>query len=357
MKREEIEKLLGGYATDTLTEEERRALFEAALADQELFDALAGEQALRESLSDPTTRRQLLRTLEPAGQPVFRRLIGWLRRPASQALVGGLVAAGVMIGIFVRPGGPPAPAPLELVRRQPPPAMPNSVVSQAPREIAPAPRPRLARKAASAAASQAAQPAPRVITIQPSVPAPAPMSDTSTAKLKQEVKLRTGGAAETVAVSEAAGVQALKLTAAPPILTYKVLRRESGGEYKETVPGAVFSAGDAVRIRLEPAESGYLYVGMLDSGQWKSLDRPGWDHRIQGGDPCLFPAEGSLEFDRPGEKQLLVVFSRRPESAPLMLGRAAAGLRGDFRDQIRPAKEAASAPDTRLVLRINLKSQ
>ena len=37
MKREDIEKLLGGYATGTLTGEERQALFEAALTDQALF--------------------------------------------------------------------------------------------------------------------------------------------------------------------------------------------------------------------------------------------------------------------------------------------------------------------------------
>ena len=31
MSRDDIRKLLGGYATDTLSEEERRTLFEAAL--------------------------------------------------------------------------------------------------------------------------------------------------------------------------------------------------------------------------------------------------------------------------------------------------------------------------------------
>ena len=47
MKREHVRKLLGGYATGTLTPDEQQALFEAALNDQELFDALAGEEALR----------------------------------------------------------------------------------------------------------------------------------------------------------------------------------------------------------------------------------------------------------------------------------------------------------------------
>ena len=36
MSREEIEKLLGGYATGTLTPGERDALFAAALEDQQL---------------------------------------------------------------------------------------------------------------------------------------------------------------------------------------------------------------------------------------------------------------------------------------------------------------------------------
>jgi hypothetical protein len=34
------EQILGGYATDTLTEEEKLQLFEAALHDQTLFDVM-----------------------------------------------------------------------------------------------------------------------------------------------------------------------------------------------------------------------------------------------------------------------------------------------------------------------------
>ena len=49
MSREDIQKLLGGYATGTLTPEEQQALFSAALEDQELFDALAREQSLRDA--------------------------------------------------------------------------------------------------------------------------------------------------------------------------------------------------------------------------------------------------------------------------------------------------------------------
>lgn len=71
-------KLLGGYATGVLTPEEQSHLFEAALRDQELFNALGNEQVLRSYLDDPEFRRQLLQTLQPV--PPARNLepLGWL---------------------------------------------------------------------------------------------------------------------------------------------------------------------------------------------------------------------------------------------------------------------------------------
>jgi len=66
---EEVRKLLGGYATGTLTDEERNLLFSAALQDQELFDALADEEGLRELLAEPATRQTLLEQLQRQPQP------------------------------------------------------------------------------------------------------------------------------------------------------------------------------------------------------------------------------------------------------------------------------------------------
>ena len=65
MTRDEARQLLGGYATGSLTEAEREALFEAALEDQELFEELAGEQALKEVLDEPGARQRLIAALEP----------------------------------------------------------------------------------------------------------------------------------------------------------------------------------------------------------------------------------------------------------------------------------------------------
>ena len=90
MSPEDIKKLLGGYATGTLTTEEQQALFAAALEDQELFDALAREQSLRDLLRDPAARAELLGALDaPATQP--GGFWQWLSRP----MVAGLATAGV----------------------------------------------------------------------------------------------------------------------------------------------------------------------------------------------------------------------------------------------------------------------
>ena len=64
MSEHNLEKLLGGFAADTLTAEEKQTLYAAALQDQQLFNALADEQALKELLSDQDIRRRLLASLE-----------------------------------------------------------------------------------------------------------------------------------------------------------------------------------------------------------------------------------------------------------------------------------------------------
>jgi len=96
MAEHELEKLLGGFAADTLTPEERRQLFTAAMQDQQLFDALADEQALKELLTDPAVRRRLLQSLNstaPAPAGGSASWLDWFRRPANLALAGGLATA------------------------------------------------------------------------------------------------------------------------------------------------------------------------------------------------------------------------------------------------------------------------
>ncbi len=91
--RKPAERLLGGHAFGTLTDDERRELFDAALEDQELFDALAEQEPLRELLADRAVRKQLLDALD---RPTLGdRLRGFLRRPATWADLA--VAASVLV--------------------------------------------------------------------------------------------------------------------------------------------------------------------------------------------------------------------------------------------------------------------
>ncbi len=97
MTPEDARKLLGGYATGSLTEAERAALFEAALEDQDLCDELAGEQALKEVLDEPGARQRLIAALEP---PTHRAWL-WVTAAAT-------VAVAVVIGIVVSQQNPAA---------------------------------------------------------------------------------------------------------------------------------------------------------------------------------------------------------------------------------------------------------
>ncbi|HJW34519.1 MAG TPA: hypothetical protein VJ505_14335 [Holophagaceae bacterium] len=87
----DAERLLGGYATGTLTEAERSELFAAALKHQALFDALADEEALRELLADPAARAELLAVL--TSEPAPNVLPFWRRHPGALGLAASLLIA------------------------------------------------------------------------------------------------------------------------------------------------------------------------------------------------------------------------------------------------------------------------
>jgi hypothetical protein len=105
MSEHDLEKLLGGFAADTLTPEEKQTLYTAALQDQQLFNALADEQAFKELLADPHVRRRLLASLEQknaSGASGSLSWLDWFRRPAGLALAGGLSAAALAVVLGVR---------------------------------------------------------------------------------------------------------------------------------------------------------------------------------------------------------------------------------------------------------------
>src|SRR5258708_37632251 len=101
MNREDARKLLGGYATGNLSAEEQRLLFEAALDDQELFDALAEEQALKDVLDDPVSRERVRLAVAAA-----LRARGWWTRAWIWVPAAGALAAAVLTVALVnwKPG-------------------------------------------------------------------------------------------------------------------------------------------------------------------------------------------------------------------------------------------------------------
>jgi len=112
MTPDDARKLLGGYATGSLTEAERTALFQAALEDQELFDELAGEQVLKEVLDEPGARQRLLAALEP---PRKHRVWLWVS-------AAGTLAIAVVIAIVVSQRTQAPPQQIAQVMKSPEPA-------------------------------------------------------------------------------------------------------------------------------------------------------------------------------------------------------------------------------------------
>jgi hypothetical protein len=152
MTSDDIRKLIGGYATGTLTESERKLLFEAALDDQELFNDLAREQSLKEMLDEPGAKQRLISQLaEPRLQKAsWKGPMAWW----ATAAVAGVAAA--MTIVWMRPFGERASQPVEVAETKTAPSvapvLPPAVVPQNVPAPALVPAPRRQGKSAPAAA-------------------------------------------------------------------------------------------------------------------------------------------------------------------------------------------------------------
>jgi len=100
MTNEEIQKLVSGYATNSLTDTERKALFEAALDDQELFDILQREQAVKDVLDDPVSRRQVREALEASVSPPAAP--SWWVRWSTWGFATAAVAAVLTVAVIFK---------------------------------------------------------------------------------------------------------------------------------------------------------------------------------------------------------------------------------------------------------------
>jgi len=358
MSREDIQKLLGGYATDTLSQAERQALFEAAVEDQELFDALAKEQALRDVLQQPLARQQLLDVLGPAQAPARRGFRHWLRQPAVLAMAGGVAVLAIVAGLawlrtdtlvpdtLVHKQYAVVQTPLrkEFVLRAPLRQTPPQVVLPKPPILVPQPQ-----------MAEAMLPTATPVRPKANEPTLARLAQsTHSADLARQLYSRSDPAMG----SSAGALARMRATVAPaaasPVrhlgVRYGLLLKGADGEYAPARLDTEFHMGDSVRLRLEPNDNGYLYLFDRDAtGGWHLAST----QRALRGQPCLLPASGALQYGQPGRKELLVILlpSEQPSLTNLEsaeLDALAASARGDILTATVPGSESAYVVDARV---------
>jgi len=324
MNPADIRKLLGGYAAGTLTEEERRVLFEAALTDQNLFNELAREQALKELLDDPGARRQLLAALEE--KPGFvDRWRTWLGRPVAWVAAGSLVAAAFLVAIVVRRAQPPlAPEPVITAKleapslpsapptplRKAPPEVPSEVAAEQPvradavvqRDAASernnVPRSRLSDTGPGGVVGGIIGGTGGPVHSEPAAglpaAAPKPALEAPRSEARQENSVSVFGAAD------AAADKKLSATIVPTPVPYRILRVGTDGEFVEAPAGTAFRATDRVRVVFSPPGPGRL-VATAANRPKPLLDR------------AATPG-ATVDLDLPAEvSDLQVTFTAQPE--------------------------------------------
>ena len=295
MTNEEIQKLVSGYATNSLTDAERKALFEAALDDQELFNILQREQALKDVLDDPISRRQVREALEirvsPAATPSW--WVRWSTWGFATAALAAVLTVAVMFKTehtaarqrtFIAKADRPAPAEAK------PPSSGAAVELQAPEpkpmrrldalKTAPTKRfergsdPRLMKAAPEKQDAAAPSPPP---TVQVEGQAQVQSQAVAQLALRDQEQIATSTARNAIREEQGRQRAAAALRQAPtagfagsggalqaPLLTYTVVKRDDSGNFAPAGPGGLRN-GDAVRINVVPLAPGYLTLYERDS--------------------------------------------------------------------------------------------
>lgn len=211
----DVRKLLAGYSSGTLSEQERGELFRAALADQQLFNALADEEGLRQVLAVAEVRGEMLAALdEPAGRSVPVRS----KWPVFMGLTAGLCVVAAVV--LTRPS-PEAPQQIAQVLKSNTPAEEPAPAPQAALQAdrAVRPEPRRERAPAAPAARPPAEQATPVVPAPPAAPSAA----------AEALSFRIIGAAKSA------------------VSAYTVEQRDATGEWHQT---ATLLAGRETRLAL-----------------------------------------------------------------------------------------------------------
>jgi hypothetical protein len=262
-----------------------------------LFEALADEEALRELLSDPATRQELLDVLaEPAPGTTF---FDWLRRPLGIASVAAMAAATVALVFLLRP----APEQEQQV------AM---LTQSKPEEEAQAPRP--SPSGSRVAEKRAEQPV--TATVPPEPPA-APAPPAMVAEVENKAKLTAAG--EAPARKDKADASPIRVA---------VERRLADGSWARTDPSVTLARGDRVRFIVGSANPGTILLRSGDAPIHSAVIRPGVE---------ITSPEVTLDEDS-GESRFTLELGAAPQPAGLTMSRMRAAA-NEARDQL-PARTA-----------------
>lgn len=343
MTQEEIRRLLGGYATNTLSERERASLFEAALDDQGLFDALQSEDALRELLADPVSREQVRQALQPAA--TLPRRTFWTPQRWFVSAAGLAAAAAVAIGI---------------VFWQKPPAREELARQTSSNQIAPAPvEPRIEPKAE--APQQAAElrrdskkslDALRTIS-PPQVPAPAPTAAGLPLPEPQQAQDQKDQAVNGFiagAASQIGGPPPRKQELSSSIAANSPLYRGPLVRYSLLPAG---KTNDETRLEVVSQVAGYLGLYRMDAaGQWQRIFPMNVPEMPIAANIAYQIPDSPIAIHGKQDKLRLVI---DPTPGPAVAAQLASGSLNETRAKALSKSAAAQAP-TPLVIEIPIGS-
>ncbi|MDQ6760425.1 MAG: hypothetical protein M3Z32_11270 [Acidobacteriota bacterium] len=340
-----VARLLGGYATKTLTDSERSALFEAALSDQELFNALHDEQALQDLLQDTESRWAIQRALkEPVPQPRRAWLVpawGWGlggSALASVALIYGLLLVrprhDQLLVTAAKPVGADFPSEAAARRRDP-----TSEVGRAGLPSGGTPGRLVHRKTAepSTRPTETRAPSPAAVLSEatPSQQGPIPHAISDRLTDGQSAGQSPGAPAQSAFRASPAGYQASSSVSSGK-LSYSILKRRPDGSFGAVAPGDELRAGDSVQLSLHTPVSGSLVLQEEGAGgAWKTV------FPVQGG---ALPVSAQREVVLPdaplqvdGPRHLRLVLTPFPVPESIVLSRAAKSAVAQNKQRVQEA--------------------
>ena len=306
--KNELERLTALYASGQLTRVERKILFSAALEDQELFAALAHEDAMRDALQLPGATDRVIAGLKPKRS----RWLVW---------AGGLAATATAATIFVLMRTSPisdrtVPAEnraSQVIQAEAPPA--PQILSEPP-----------AVKAKSSSPMQAAKSIPDGRAKEVSVADPGAVGSVKTAEARQEVQVADNRILKERAESAPTNgpVRALAPTAPAPLVGV------AGG-----VPGGQpFEPPATMASRAQPAFSVAANAGVMVRS---FAPRPPYTVLVKNAAGEFIPAGQNNEFQRGDSVRVAFV-------APFT-GRMTVNNSGQISTQLVNAGQRYIAPD------------